>query len=1034
MYYQMFQMNIIPLLLYYAIAALLGSQTLFLALWPYTKFWKSNMTETDNQIYKWLKAILIFLKTPYDTKQGFVKEIVFTGLNIFSIIIVSLNLAYYRAHRNFQKFMLIPIQPYNLCALVGFLPSAYVIGEDYTKIVAGEADGYCIASLLLAIINIIYEFVFHIIAMYMFGKSVFITNMPFTAFDPLMNFLMVMISTIIMILTFIFTYFADWAYLVMAAVTIIIFIYLFHHTMHIFYITHLSNIILFAVTLTNICCSIFMFVAYFFPKMNHIIPYIFLLCCYGFFSFIGLVVFHFYRKKIIEQLSVSEDAMPEDRKQYFDSLKIKRSDKRALMYLTIGFKFACPLFTDFSLIEYLFDDNCSTYLLSHLAQIANFFPSESNIINRMLNSLMTRRNLKIGDRYLIYQIYKIKILRQYSASSAESTSKLNDLKNVSRQVELITRSALEAHELKPSYYEELAHRSKRANAIWKEALNEFPNNAKFCEEYSRYLIEAESDYPEAVYSKFRSNMIELGKNFSVDYSLRSMLQMFPVYIKKNLVDLNGNLLTKKRMKRGESVKSIVDENSDNSRDNKSEEIDDEVLENIAKTTFSQAKSRIALHNALKNKIPYSIHLLVPVTILILTIFVVLFSQVKVKKQTLSMGLLDSISKTRFYLALNDMEILMRYAVDRGHYGKYQTLMLQLENNCSEHGKVLDVKEDYLYQSFFNLQNALNQYDIMMNDIADFAIEGYNVYNLSKNLIRTKHEIYTCYGGFPVYILNETVSTIITVLMAHQSYIITRIKTNISDMFNLHQFCELITNLRTFYTVVPSIFQDFCNFQIDEGENLQKSFRYILYSVPVVVTILAFVPILSCHFLINKSLKEISEIIMSFDSKTKNEAKEPICYDASSEENQSFSEIKVGSNKSFWMILLVCFVAFLFVSIVVAMTMLSYNANKHIVDLNKWDQFATLRLSLTAEVMNTQTFGVAQFDNPNSTNVSSPTMAYGMVKVLVEELVRVNNELLQGTDNSPACSGFDDELDKQNFIDDEIDDENQLDIHEIYSHS
>ncbi|EAY02213.1 Adenylate and Guanylate cyclase catalytic domain containing protein [Trichomonas vaginalis G3] len=1038
LFYHLFQNNTIPVLLYYLCATLWGLQTLFLGLWPFTKFWESNMTETETKIFKWLKAVCLFINHPYDTQQACIKEAVFFLLNVLSVICIIFNIHYYKTHRSFKKFLLLPLHPYLLIAFIGILPAGYNLGETYKKLIRNEVDAYLIVTIILGVFNVIYQLGFHYVSMNMYGKSVFITNMPFMAFDPLMNYIAAMVDTVIYLSTFILSYFADWACLIAIIANICFLCYLIPHLMNLLYVVHLSNMIIFAIFCSIICSNFMMFVAYFFPTMKHSICFIFLLAAYLFFSGISPIVLHFYRKYYIKKLSVTDESIISDRKEYFDSLKIKNSDKKALMLLTLGFKFACPLFTDFSLIEYLFDENTSTYLLSHLTQIVNFFPGETTMLNRMTGLLMSRRDLSIGARFLIYQIYKIKTIRQYSASSAESNSKLNELRNTSLQVEYITRSALESHDLKPGYYEELAKRSNRTNAIWQEALNEYPNNAKFYDEYSRYLVEAESNYPDAIYARHKSNMIEMGKNYSVDYCLRSMIRCFPVYIKNQIIDAKGNLLGKK-FKKSKSETNFTS-HSDGSDKEKTDELDDDVMESVGRSTISQYKTRIALHNALKNKLPKSITSLIPITIIVLlliclmAIFIVIFSRSKIKKQTMSMELLDGISKTRFYIALNDMEILMRYSVDKGSYEKYETLMRQLAANCSSKDYLINAFKDFLYQSFFNLQSAISEYDGMMNDLADFANAGYDVYNISKNLIQTKHQLYTCYGGYPIYIVNDTVSTMITILLAHQSYIVTRVNDNISDMFTLHQFCELIVNLRLFYMTVPQIFTDFCDFQIREGENLQKKFKFILYTLPVIVTLLAFIPILIIHYLINRSLREITQIIESFDTKTKTEAKELISVNTKNDENVTLSEMSVTSNESGVLIAIICIVGLMFVAIIVAMTMLSFNSNKDIVNLNKWDQYATLRLSLTAEVMNTLTFGVAQFDNPNSTRVSTPAAAQQMVDELLEELMSVNHDLIQGTQDSPACNGFDSILDNENFVDNVINDTSNLDIHSIYENS
>ena len=280
-----------------------------------------------------------------------------------------------------------------------------------------------------------------------------------------------------------------------------------------------------------------------------------------------------------------------------------------------------------------------------MIQIINFFPGESRLLSRMTMMLMAKRSLTFEQRFLIYQVYKVKTLRQFSSSS-DSQIKLNELKNMSRTIETITRSSLDNTNLKSSFFEALSIKAKRAHAIWREAMVDYPNNPKFCNEYCRYLVEAESNFPESLEIKNRENMIEMGKNYSFDFSFVSMVRVFPVYLKKEILDLKGNI----KVKASNNRASSSSENSSNNSGSQgsgtfnSNDIDDEVLNSLGKATLSHYKPRLALHHALENKLPKPITclihalLIVVVIVIFFLLFLFFFNEVKLKDQTGSMAM------------------------------------------------------------------------------------------------------------------------------------------------------------------------------------------------------------------------------------------------------------------------------------------------------------------------------------------------------------------------------------------------------------
>ncbi|EAX94450.1 Adenylate and Guanylate cyclase catalytic domain containing protein [Trichomonas vaginalis G3] len=1006
-----------------------------------SSFWTTHNNANVDKIQKWADIILLFIKKPYDTKEAFIKEMIFFALCMISISLIVLQLLYYKLHRRFIRFLLSPIQGYDLLGSLGILSSSMTIGENFNKITLHETDVYLVISTIVAVFNIIYEISYHTLSMKLYSKNVALTNVPFLNFDPSINWEVIVVNSICIILTYIFQYFADWAYLLVIWPHFGFFLYFVSLTFKIGFIVDISNALMFSITLTAVLLDIVTFIVHFANNINHNVPFIIAVVFFLINPIIGIIFFSIREKKIIKELSDETDSVRENRKDYYDSLKIAKSVGHATMYLTVGITHACPMLYDFSLIEYLFSSKISDEFLPFLIQIVNFFPEETRLLNRLTMALTSKKGLPYDQRFLIFEIYKVKTLRQFSAS-ADSNFKLAEMKSLSRQLEAEIKEVLDSNrKIKFSYFEYLSIKTKRTDAIWKEALTTYPNSSKFCEEYCRFLIECKTDYIEGIKIKYRENMIEMGRSYSVDFSFRSLVKLFPKYLTNDILDLKGRVIRKRmnlsRSRNSSSANFGSSSSSNIAHSQNSSEIDDSLQESIGKKSFHLAKQRIALHRALVNKYPKSLKCIIPLAIVILIIvsilvlFIFFYARSQMIAATESMNLLDAMSKTRFYIAINDMQIILRMCNDRNNFGRYSSIIKALDRECESEDVIFESEKDYLVQSFPNLHNAMNEFTNLINDIASMANQGMNVFNIASHLLTNKFMLYTCYGGYPVYYVNETITTMVTVFFAHQSFIITKINSNISDMYSYHQFCELLSNLKMFYTYIPEVFTDFCNFQIDQGSAVKDKFSTIGIVIPIIIALIFFLPILTLHLLIKKSVNEITEILFSLDTKTRQDAKEMIYY-SDDNENLKQTENHHQSFISVCYIFVILFISLIIVVLAVLMCMIIINSINHVIDLNRWDQLATLRLSLTAEVMNTLTFGLTLHDNPGLTRISTKEQAAEMIYVLAMNLKSSNEKLLLGTDDVSPCSGFDEILDKENFQDESINSDN-LELHEIYMH-
>ena len=1040
-----FQQVRISRLLYYPIVIYYFLQLLFISLWPITSFWKKeNVDESTYHVFSILRTVLFFRPENVTEKSIIITILVLLGVNIIALSCLTTQLFYYKIHRSFLKFANYPIKLFGDVIMTAIcVPTTVAVGNAFMFVVEKGANQVLWLLVFVGIIEVVFECLFFYTIQSLCSKSVCIVGSPFLNFDPFVPIANIISTVVILFFCYILEYFDDWAVLVGVVCHVSIYGYILYRVMFMPYVSPASNPITAGGLTTIIINDVLSFIFYFIPSINHAIPLIATLCIFVVATIVFVIFFKKRTKKIIEHLTLDETlgavTHEEERFDYYDSLGLSRNEKLALMYLHVGFKNMCPLFLDWSLLKYILQRHSSENAVCGCLQILNFFPGESRLLNRLTVTLTSRRNLNFVQRFLIFQVYKIKTLRQFSASS-DSNLKLSELKSMSRQCESMARGVWDMQTISTGFYEELSSVCSHAHAVWTEALYNYPNNPKFCEEFCRYLIECECNFPEALKIKRRGELIEVGKNYSIDYSFRSMVRLFPHYLKKGILDLKGNMKGNTQSRRGSSSSSSQQTRSQSFSSSESSQLDDEVEDTVGRQTINQAKARLALHRAIENKLPKSIKCIIPVTIIVLIVivslfvFIIVFSDIKLSNQTESMMRLDYISKTRFYLALGSVQIIMELCKEKGTLDGYLTELKKLQGCGGEDFIEIkeDSSEDYLKPTAKWVKESADNIQLLVNDLAVLANSGSDVYSLSKSLLVPKEQFSFCTSSglpFPTP-SNISLSAHISIIQMHQ-----RVLSGASDvlgMFNDSPYCELTVNQQSFYKYVNEIFSSFCQFQLDKGDDLKFKFNVIMYTVPAVIFLIVLVPYIILHSFTVRSLNRVTNIIMSLDTKTRSDSKDLISLNVDSDDIKT-SEARKSKSKSAICIVLLCIIGAIFLAFSIIMAYISVKSNDSIIQLNSWDQFAALRLSLSAELFNIFLFGITIADNPSITLLTNTKTISVLVSKQFQELNQANQDLIQGTNTTEPCAGYDDEIDELNINDKNVK-SSDLSVHEIYSNA
>jgi hypothetical protein len=175
---------------------------------------------------------------------------------------------------------------------------------------------------------------------------------------------------------------------------------------------------------------------------------------------------------------------------YFSKLGIDQSQHQALKYISIGIAEHSDLFIDMSLIKFIANNHLNVNCYSLLLKLLSLFPFESRLLNLLYNRTLSFPNLGFLERFLLYQVYQIKCLRQSSGSS-EIGLKLAEMKvRVRRGINFSRKFWLNPN-VKISFLSQIKNYTVNLNAIYQEIAD--------------FLIECATDFINGLKIKHKIN-------------------------------------------------------------------------------------------------------------------------------------------------------------------------------------------------------------------------------------------------------------------------------------------------------------------------------------------------------------------------------------------------------------------------------------------------------------------------------------------------------------------------------------------------
>jgi len=692
----------------------------------------------------------------------------------------------------------------------------------------------------------------------------------------------------------------------------------------------------------------------------------------------------------------------------YNSKKVLKKDNNNELFMIRNlFINHCHDFIDLSLIKSISQSSSNTEVLCPCLQLLSFFPGEVRLMNSLMMKILDKRDIEFKDRFLIFQINKIKVLRQ-SSTSHETNSTLLDLKRMSLQCEQVMKAFWKNNDFSINSCEAAYEMIMSVQSLWEETITNYPNNSKFYDEYCRFLIEVPCDFESSIVMKQKGEMVEIGKRFAVDLCFRQFVRTFPKYIKEKIIDPKGNIVG---VEKNGSQKAEQFDSSSFSDD--LQMMDIEMEETIGRQMFNHTKLRLAMTRALKGRKPkslgYNIQIMllcIPLALILMILpFQIGYNQTITKNKLINR--VAFIGKSSYYRTISSISLLLNYAQKNGFL--FNSTLSKLSSDCS----YFDLNSDLRNSSMFWIKKSRESFDDLLSDIAYMASIGFDIYNIAKIVIHRGAFMGYCASLKPIYATLSDMGTVFSI----NSFMIDLFNTheNMSSLFYSDQFCEYflsgISLSSSGFELISIVKQGAINDFIDSLNDLKKS----SFIYPLIAGLILFIPLITIIIAFRFEFNHFLEGFKEIDSNIREIATHSIRNETNSteedvmEKNLSSSQIMRTFIYSILYFIILGFVVFIGI----------LNVLKSITGIRNlffWDTSSISRTMYITDALFNTIMAVILGDNRTSLLFTNSTFHTSLARSSVTYIDIFNKELFEGTVNQDPVSGHDLLLDKINSYD------------------
>lgn len=336
-------------------------------------------------------------------------------------------------------------------------------------------------------------------------------------------------------------------------------------------------------------------------------------------TFIGGVIFSTFwfdkkKKKLLDVLSyksiqqndLNDQNVDKIAHEHFDQI-VFSSARDAISYIHVGVAFHADLLIDITFLRYLMINYAETSIIFAISKAASFFASDPQFLSYCLSIITRIPDPTTAQNYLIYQIRRIHVIRQ-SSVSVDASNQLLILQKMSRdtisQVRGFWSEIMNAKtDISFASLRYLRKITLKTDSAFIDARDRFPNSVSILNEYCRFQIEGMGDFSGAINSGKKVLQLNQGENLIIDHAFRSLVNVYPNYLLKNVMNARGDLLKKDIMMSDsfETMSSITSYSSFSTNSSSSSQIEfEEKYEEIISQLYNHGKLRVSLQSRMKS--------------------------------------------------------------------------------------------------------------------------------------------------------------------------------------------------------------------------------------------------------------------------------------------------------------------------------------------------------------------------------------------------------------------------------------------------
>lgn len=679
------------------------------------------------------------------------------------------------------------------------------------------------------------------------------------------------------------------------------------------------------------------------------------------------------------------------------------TELQALRILRVFIADKCEEFVQWRILKDITEQIPTSTVLVRIAQMIAFFPSEGQLLSIYLSVLEKRTDLKINERFLLYQIKRVHILRQTSTSKQF----IKDFKIVKEATSqtfhqlsyFYNMIAERSNENPANYLIRLSQTKKKTELICREILETYPNSAALAYEYSRFLIECAGNIKEGVKWYQRGHLIEHGRYSSIDYCYITMANLFPNYLKKRILDNRGKNFPRRKQREASAYNEDMTD------------IEIEDNEELAMKLIDEPKLRVALKRALDNMKCKTLDIL---SALIYVRFVVeLFAIVII------IGVMLPIFNSRS----DDLNVLfdgtdLRYSYDyavyllASHWIRNMSLFPYNFTSNNEHNHS-DIDKQGLLHLNDSIETLHTWTEATIKKTLDLSYSitkteksNTTVYVAKRNKYISIQNLTQCEGNAAKSVLGSVFQAFL--------YYPEGFDNNWYDINNNSFFCETILNYNTMIDGVDNQLDDYLVRDLESKDVFNKFYLTSFYIAFPLIIILFLVPSISAIIETKGMIFQFLETLFTIPREMLSIASKPLI------KSMQMDRLHIVPNKSFEykrsqiaLIFSEIIVCLLFMAIVGGTSLSVYSTSNLISKNGNFLVLCSVRRSLIVEtVTNLYLYMITS----NSTEVNKSKFFDRKFLLRANQTLETHKHLIQGYNGYPSCNGFNKDLDNVHFRD------------------